>query len=247
MFRELPKKSDAAIVAEWNALAPVRFDQITSGEDITFRHVLAPEIIRLVSLQGVSTILDAGCGVGVLSHMLAERGHRVTGIDPSERSIAIATSHFSDSVLFRALSIEAYADSRPSPADLIIANMVLMDVVNLASFLSAARSLLRSGGALIFSITHPCFWPAYYGYADEPWFCYKREIIIESPFRISAQQDCTLTSTHVHRPVEKYLQEFASSGMQLETLLEPIPDAGVQKMYSTAWKSPRYMVGLCRA
>lgn len=40
-----------------------------------------------------STLLDVGCGGGFLAEELAGMGYHVTGIDPSERSIAVAAEH----------------------------------------------------------------------------------------------------------------------------------------------------------
>jgi hypothetical protein len=62
MFRKVAQKSIAAIVAEWDALAPIRYQQIVSGEDLTFKHVLAPAILDLASGERANAVIDAGCG-----------------------------------------------------------------------------------------------------------------------------------------------------------------------------------------
>lgn len=43
-----------------------------------------------LNLNDYTTIIDVGCGTGALSYVLQERGHRVTGIDISEKMLAVA-------------------------------------------------------------------------------------------------------------------------------------------------------------
>src|SRR2546428_4852752 len=38
-------------------------------------------------------VLDVGCGGGILAEALAREGARVTGVDPSEKSLAVARAH----------------------------------------------------------------------------------------------------------------------------------------------------------
>lgn len=245
MFKTVIDKTTANLAREWDALAPVRYRQIESGEDLTFKHVLVPNMLVLAEEAAPINVLDAGCGVGIFTNHLAKKFPKVTGIDPSATSIKIARSHFENSAMFVNLTLEEFAFHCDSKFELVAANMVLMDVLNLDTFLAAAQYLLQPGGRLIFSITHPWFWPAYYGYENEPWFRYERETIIEAPFRISAQPFCGLASTHVHRPLEAYVSALRNAGFRLDQLREPKPASEIEKLYSERWKYPRYLLGSC--
>jgi SAM-dependent methyltransferase len=225
MFRKIETKTIIDITSEWDALAPARHFQITSGADITYRRVLVPSVLSLVSRESAASILDAGCGVGFLTSLLADYGKRAD---------------------FLQTTIERYSQQTAQRFDIVIANMVLMDILDLDGFLGAVSRLLRTGGAFVFSTTHPWFWPRYYGYVDEPWFQYSLELVIESPFKITAVPDCPLLSTHVHRPLEAYIQGFWKAGFSVETLNEPMPSLDIDALYPEPWVYPRYLVGLCR-
>ena len=82
MFRKVEKKTISAIAAEWDALAPIRYQQIVSGADLTFTHVLAPAILSLASAENADTVVDAGCGVGILTDLLAAQARKVVGVEP---------------------------------------------------------------------------------------------------------------------------------------------------------------------
>jgi ubiquinone/menaquinone biosynthesis C-methylase UbiE len=208
---------------------------------------MAPIFSKLVRVERPETLIDAGCGVGILTRHLNSHVQNVVGIDPSHESIEIAKKHYQrKNIEFITSSLEAFSRNTNKKVDVLTANMVLMDVINLKRFLTSAKGLLRPRGALIFSITHPWFWPLYYGYANEKWFRYEREIIIESPFRISNAPTGDLASTHVHRPLEKYFQLFRSAGFTIEYLKEPMPSPSTMRCYPQRWDFPRYIVGVCR-
>lgn len=246
MLRKNDAKAFAEIISEWDTLAPVRYRQITSGEDVTYSRVLVPNVLSLLAGQKIKTVVDAGCGVGCLTGLLADYANEVIGVDPSAQSIKMARIHFGEGVRYFVETLEDYSKKFSQSGDLVIANMVLMDVLDLNSFLAAVRNVLRPNGRFIFSTTHPCFWPRYYGYADEPWFKYDQEIIIEGSFKISSEPDCPLQSTHVHRPLSKYMRALRNAGLLVEKLDEPLPSVEVEAFYPAPWAYPRYLVGLCR-
>lgn len=246
MIKNVSHKNPNEVYAEWDALAPIRLKQILSGKDVTYNHVLSPLIHELVSKSPKGPILDLGCGVGVMTDELAKYNSDVTGVDPSKISISLAKSMFFGNVKFETRSAEEYAQHTKKRFSVIVSNMVLMDAIFLDSFVDSVSKLLKRGGVFIFSITHPCFWPDYYGYLDKDWFEYGKEIIVESPFKISNQQDCRLNSTHVHRPLHRYISAFVGAGLEIDGLFEPLPSDAAKNLYSKPWRFPRYLVGQCR-
>lgn len=232
------------VVAQWDALASLRRTQIESGEDITYRSFLIPQIEDLLGGIKDLEILDAGCGIGFLTGVLAKKGASITGVDPSSTSIGLAREG-QPNIEFRATSLEDYAMIAGKKYDVLLANMVLMDVLDLDAFLIAATRLLKTRGRLVFSITHPWFWPKYAGYEKEPWFNYQETLTIEAPFSITAQPGGP-PSTHVHRPLSSYMTALSNVGFRLVELTEPMPDVHTADLYLKEWSFPRYLFGVLR-
>ena len=236
-------KSLEDIQNEWDRIAHVRHEQISSGADISFNYVLKPAIVNLLEGCNLSKVIDLGCGTGELTAKLARLSGEVTGVDSSALSIEIAreTSAELPNIHFCESFIEDYANSDSGPQfTTAVANMTLMNCLDLEAFLQAAARVLQPEGSLIATITHPCFWPSYWGYADADWFKYNQEIVVEAPFRISSESTDYVT-THVHRPLSTYQDTLAQAGFAIDKLLEPFPNEEVQSMYPVPWKYPRFL------
>jgi SAM-dependent methyltransferase len=172
----------------------------------------------------------------------------VVGIDISEVSIKISRERWGGrrGLEFVASSVENYASRHTGPGfTAVTANMSLMTVVSLRAVLMAIAQLLTDGGHFVFTISHPFFWPTYWGYANEPWFRYSSEIAIEAPFAISLDPTQTLTTTHIHRPLEKYIQELRAARFHVDALVEPLPPPEIEAKYPSEWRYPRFLGVRC--
>jgi 2-polyprenyl-3-methyl-5-hydroxy-6-metoxy-1,4-benzoquinol methylase len=108
------------------------------------------ELIRRVAGPGTFDVLDVGCGTGFLSLLLAELGHRVTGIDLAAAMLTMARSKAAArklSVDFRHADAEA-PDIAPESFDLIVERHLLWTLPNPASALDSWHDLLRRDGRL---------------------------------------------------------------------------------------------------
>ncbi|MFK8250031.1 bifunctional 2-polyprenyl-6-hydroxyphenol methylase/3-demethylubiquinol 3-O-methyltransferase UbiG [Ancylobacter terrae] len=104
-------------------------------------------------LEGVS-VLDIGCGGGLLSEPLARIGATVTGIDPAEKNVRIAALHAEQSgiaVDYRATTAEALADTG-ARFDAVLAMEVVEHVADVGLFVRSAAEMVRPGG-LMFAAT----------------------------------------------------------------------------------------------
>jgi 2-polyprenyl-6-hydroxyphenyl methylase/3-demethylubiquinone-9 3-methyltransferase len=120
-------------------------------------HALNPARLGYVAertvLRGAS-VLDVGCGGGLLSEALAGEGAQVTAIDLAPDLLKIARLHGLESgakVDYRLTPVEALAAQVPATFDAITCMEMLEHVPDPASVLEACATLLKPGGRLFVS------------------------------------------------------------------------------------------------
>jgi len=99
-------------------------------------------------------ILDVGCGGGILSESMAERGAEVTGIDLAEKSLKVAKLHLLESgqkVNYQLIDVEALAQQKPQSFDVVTCLEMLEHVPDPASVIAACAVLVKPGGHVFFS------------------------------------------------------------------------------------------------
>ena len=99
------------------------------------------------------TALDIGCGGGLVSEPLCRMGAKVTGIDPSERNIAIAKGHAEPqglSIDYRARRIEDLVVSGET-FDIVVCLEVVEHVPDVPAFIKECAKAIRPGGLAVFS------------------------------------------------------------------------------------------------
>ncbi len=100
-------------------------------------------------LKGLS-VLDVGCGGGLLCEPLARLGAQVTGLDPCAENCDIARSHASANKLdirYLAQEVETLQDN----FDIVLAMEVVEHVANLTDFIKACCARLKPTGIIFFS------------------------------------------------------------------------------------------------
>jgi 2-polyprenyl-6-hydroxyphenyl methylase/3-demethylubiquinone-9 3-methyltransferase len=143
----------SAMAAEWwdpagkfaplHKFNPVRLDFIRREAAVRFDR----DARSLKPFEGLS-LLDIGCGGGLLSEPMARLGFAVTGADASEKNIGTARAHAADSgvgVDYRATSAEALVEKGLS-FDVVLNMEVVEHVADVGGYLSACTRLLKPGG-----------------------------------------------------------------------------------------------------
>jgi len=97
------------------------------------------------------TILDVGCGGGLLCEPLARLGATVTGIDAAERNITIARLHAEKSGLvidYQATTSEALA-AQGKTFDMVLNMEVVEHVDNVPLYMKSCADLVKPGGLML--------------------------------------------------------------------------------------------------
>ncbi len=141
---------DQAEIEKFSALAHRWWDP--QGE---FRPLHEINPLRLewiaghAALAGAS-VLDVGCGGGILAEAMARRGAQVTGIDLSEKALRVAELHLHESKLeirYQKVSVEDCSGE----FDVVTCMELLEHVPDPQRMVAACARLVRPGGRVFFS------------------------------------------------------------------------------------------------
>ncbi len=157
VFQEETEKFNALADQWWDPhgifrplhlLNPCRLDFINSQIEAEFDRSLGAE-----SPFSDLSVLDVGCGGGLLCEPLARLGAAVTGIDPAERNIPAAESHAKRSGLTIAYRCAAAEDiaAEGGQFDIVLCMEVIEHVPDPRDFVAACAGLIKPSGILICS------------------------------------------------------------------------------------------------
>jgi 2-polyprenyl-6-hydroxyphenyl methylase / 3-demethylubiquinone-9 3-methyltransferase len=99
-------------------------------------------------------VLDIGCGGGILSESMACKGAIVTGIDLSEKALAVARLHLHESqqsVDYQKISAENFATHHQNEFDIVTCMEMLEHVPSPSSIVQACATLVKPGGHVFLS------------------------------------------------------------------------------------------------
>lgn len=137
----------AGPMAPLHRINPTRIEWLRDSIAAHFRHSGGgPPLAGL-------TLLDIGCGAGLLSEPLSRLGAEVTGLDPAPTSIEIARAHAAATgakPTYRAGAVEDLV-REGARFDVVLAMEVVEHVADVPAFVAAAASLIKPGGLFALS------------------------------------------------------------------------------------------------
>jgi 2-polyprenyl-6-hydroxyphenyl methylase / 3-demethylubiquinone-9 3-methyltransferase len=111
-------------------------------------------IDELATLRG-KTVLDVGCGGGILAEAMAKRAAQVTGIDLATKPLGVARLHALEAGVenldYREIATEALAEEKPAAFDVVTCMEMLEHVPDPSAVVRACGSLVKPGGWVFFS------------------------------------------------------------------------------------------------
>lgn len=145
---------DSSEIRKFEALAARWWDPNSEFKPL---HEINPLRMNYISNHinpAEKTVLDIGCGGGILAESMAHHGAKVTAIDKAEASLAVARLHLLESGLdidYQNISAEELAEKEAGKYDIVTCLEMLEHVPDPASVVAACQRLVKPGGWVFFS------------------------------------------------------------------------------------------------
>ena len=145
-------RSSVLVTGPLHAMNPTRIEFIRTS--LASVHRDKQELSALDQLKNIS-ILDVGCGGGILAESLARLGANVTAIDPSKENIKVAKNHsmrdsWTSNINYQQASIEDIVE-RGELYDAVCSLEVVEHVDKPHKFISSCIACVKPGGSLFIS------------------------------------------------------------------------------------------------
>lgn len=174
-------------------------------------HTDRPAMLQLAGDVSGLRVLDIGCGAGHYAAELRDRGAtEVVGVEGSETLLRAARERLGDNVELHHHDLEKpLTFLEEASFDLAVMALVYHHVEAREQLLAELRRVLRPGGTLLVSTTHPAGEWTWFGgsyFAEE-----RVEALLEGGFTIR----------YWRMTLERFLGELLGAGFVLEQLVEP--------------------------
>jgi SAM-dependent methyltransferase len=148
-----PPEDTSAIRQKWDAAADTYDDMWGHGlkTDLETK-AWSALFARLFPPDKPITIVDIGCGTGVVSLLLAGLGHEITGVDLSSQMLRVCQSAADARSLTNLHLVRGEAERPPAgigPADAVISRHLLWTLPRPEAAVKAWAELTRPGGRVI--------------------------------------------------------------------------------------------------
>ena len=188
----------------WEDNAQWWIDGFTDGADAEYEEQILP--LAAEELQGMSHVLDVGCGDGQVSRLVKKLGASfVAGVDPTWNQVTVASQRGGG------LHVSEH-------------------IQDVDTAISEVARVLKPGGRFCFFLNHPLLQTPGSGWIDDqildPPEQYWRigAYLIEQESNEEVEKDIFIP--FIHRPLSRYINALIANGLYVQRMLEPAPPPG---------------------
>lgn len=215
----------------WNAVAPW-YDKIVGTEGHYYhQHVVLPGVLRLLQLKPESTLVDLGCGQGILAKNIPQITSYL-GLDIAKSLIQFARqTKLPTAYSFQVTDVtRPIASAKPvfSHAAILLA---LQNMERAEIALQNASAYLKTGGKLVIVLNHPAFRiprQSGWGVDEKTQQQYRWMNRYASPLKIPINMSPGRGSAHLtwsfHHSLQDYTQMLRTAGFAITNLEEWVSD-----------------------
>ena len=179
-----------------------------------------------LGLRPGERVLDMGCGAGRHAFEMYKRGADVIAFDQDADELAIVREWFAAMKDAGEVPVGAEADVKEGDAlalpfadgefDRIVAAEILEHIPADIQAIEELVRVLRPGGRLVFSVTHPMRWI----FPDDPQVLEAQISYFEREYTETAE-DGTIVYAEFHRTLGDWIRALHDAGFHLRDLQEP--------------------------
>ena len=145
---------DPKEISKFEALASRWWDPQSEFKPLHDINPLRLDYINQRAPLQAKTVIDVGCGGGILAESMATKGASVTGIDMGEAPLSVAKIHGLESgvnVDYQKTTAEQMAEQSPEAFDVVTCMEMLEHVPDPSQTVASCARLAKSGGDIFFS------------------------------------------------------------------------------------------------
>jgi ubiquinone/menaquinone biosynthesis C-methylase UbiE len=164
------KITEKEVARLWDSNAALWADHVRKGWDLYREYLNNPSFLKLIGNVKGKKVLDAGCGEGYNTRILARQGAVMTGVDISKRMIAHGRAAEKTEPLGIRYEVASFTNLSlfaGGTFDIAVSFMALMDSPDYKRAVKEIYRVLRPGGDFFFNMTHPCFMTSGFGWIKD--------------------------------------------------------------------------------
>ena len=185
-----------------------------------------PAVVSLIEDPSGKKILDAGCGPGVLSSVLVDKGASVTAVDYSSEMIRLTNERIENKARVLELNLNESLDVfNDGEFDIIVSSLTIHYLKDLRFFFSECNRILKDDGYMVFSTHHPFMDFSFH--SDGNYF--ETELLTDDWPSYNIKMD------FYRRSLSELFILIKESEFEIDELVEPLPVSECKEKFPDAY------------